>query len=233
MKRRTIFILVFSVILIISGALILKTQENKLTLTTQDGIKLSARYYSSNSEKGVILLHMLDNKKESYDLFAQSLNKEGYAVIAVDLRGHGESELNWKDFRLEEFKGMVFDAKAAHNYLLEKGITNVAIIGASIGSNTAINYAAEAEISTVILLSPGLDYRGVGSAQAIQNYQNPVFIAVSKEDEYSYESSKALFDLIQSNERELKVYDGNLHGTNMFGRTDVESLIFNWLKNHL
>ena len=40
--------------------------------------------------------------------------------------------------------------------------TNTAIIGASIGANMALVTAAnEAEIDTVVLLSPGLDYFGV------------------------------------------------------------------------
>jgi pimeloyl-ACP methyl ester carboxylesterase len=40
----------------------------------------------------VILLHMLGKDRSTWSNFASTLSqKEGYAVLSIDLRGHGES----------------------------------------------------------------------------------------------------------------------------------------------
>lgn len=72
-------------------------QQNftKVTITTADGVDLQGYWYAANQQNApvVMLLHALDEgaaKKEWYDL-ATALQKEGYAVLAFDFRGHGGS----------------------------------------------------------------------------------------------------------------------------------------------
>ncbi len=63
----------------------------KTTFTTEDGIKISANYWPAKSENAVVLLHMLGRNKESWTSFAEKLKKAGFNVLAIDMRGHGES----------------------------------------------------------------------------------------------------------------------------------------------
>ncbi len=211
------------------GWLIMADNKESITLATDDGVKLSAYYLPSDSSRGVILLHMLNSNKESYDELAKLLNKKGYSLIAVDFRGHGKSELNWRSFESADFKKMTLDVKSAHEFLAGKNISDVYIVGASIGANTAITYVADNDVKAIVLLSPGLDYRSVGAGEPAQSYESPVFIAVSEEDEYSYESSKAIYDLVKSSDKEIKVYKNAGHGTAMFGKTDLKEKIVSWL----
>lgn len=67
------------------------------TLQTRDGVPLRITYYPSVKGKEspvVVLLHMKDGNRliwQGKGGFAERLQQEGFAVITVDLRKHGES----------------------------------------------------------------------------------------------------------------------------------------------
>lgn len=67
-----------------------------LPLVTKDGVTVQITYYKSTAGKEspvIVLLHMKDGNRFVWQNgFAERLQKEGYAVITVDLRGHGESK---------------------------------------------------------------------------------------------------------------------------------------------
>src|SRR5262245_21420707 len=66
---------------------------------TDDGTTIHFTYYKSNLGKEapvIILLHQKDGNRLLWQArggFADALQKEGYAVITVDLREHGESKV--------------------------------------------------------------------------------------------------------------------------------------------
>src|SRR3972149_7825523 len=64
-----------------------------VTITAPDGAALAALYYPPivKPAPAVLLLHMLGGSKSDWDSFAKDLQKQGYAVVALDLRGHGPS----------------------------------------------------------------------------------------------------------------------------------------------
>ncbi|MCH7760566.1 dienelactone hydrolase family protein, partial [candidate division TA06 bacterium] len=116
----------------------------------------------------------------------------------------------------------------------EKNIVwyNLIVIGASIGGNVALNYAATDErVKGVVLLSAGLDYRGVKTEEAMKAYgDRPVLIVASEEDKYAYQSAKKLYELAKG-EKELKIYKNAGHGTRIFDKEEgLEDLILNWLE---
>lgn len=215
-----------------------KLQENAagdiniVDIKTEDNINLKGTFYKSSGNFSVILLHMLGRNRNDWNDFAKELQSNGYNVLSIDFRGHGESQLNFKDFSENDFNKMVLDVKAAKEFLKTKNAYNAAIIGASIGANAAINYAAQDNsVKTVILLSPGLNYRGVKTDAAIRLFRNPILILASEGDSYSSESSKKLNSYSQSST--LKIYDGDLHGIAMLANPDVKKEISGWLKENL
>ncbi len=210
----------------------MKSQESVKKIITEDGVKVAYSYYPSDGEKGIILLHMLRRDRNDWNEFAQLLQSKGYSVISIDLRGHGESDGNWNEFSERDFNNMVLDVKATKELLAEKGISSFSIIGASIGANTALNYAVtDSEVKTVILLSPGLNYRGIKTEENIKNFKNPILIIVSEEDAGSFESSKKLHELATGT-KELKIYQNAGHGTNMFVKEDLAGTVIEWLKTY-
>jgi dienelactone hydrolase len=223
----------------------------KVSFMTDDGVKIVANYFRPHKMKGknapvVILLPMMNHTKESYNNLAGELIGHGYVVLALDLRGHGESvrfpagERRWSSFDEAEFGNMVDDVRAAVKYLGGKPEANtarIAIIGASIGANVALRYSVENKnVRTVVLLSPGLDYHGVTTEDAIAKYgTRAIFIVASENDSQSVGGAQKLYDLAtDAKPRKIKIYRGSAHGTDIFSaQAGLASIIVAWLSNNL
>jgi alpha-beta hydrolase superfamily lysophospholipase len=209
--------------------------KEEVTLATEDGAKIAATYYPGG-ERGVILLHMLGRNRGDYTAFAQELQKRGFSVIAIDLRGHGSSSGDWRSFSASDFNTMVLDVKAAKEYLLGMGVKpgRIGIVGASIGANIALRYAAEdSEIKTVVLLSPGLNYRGVVTDDAAARYSRSVLFAASEEDAYAFSSAEQLYSLVKG-EKVFERLSNAGHGTEMLSASpELRKKVIAWLEARL
>jgi len=240
--QKIVFMLLVAVVLCgcITNNNILQEQTTnmlKINFTSSDGWTLSANYWPSPGN-AVILLHKFASSKNEWTSFANELNQKGYAVLALDFRGHGESTtrngntVTWQTFSNADFNDMTKDVSAARDWLTNNGYDEFAIIGASIGANTALNYAVnDSAVKTIVLLSPGLEYKGIVINQTIRNFTKPIFIIASNEDTYSARSATILYELTQG-KKEIKLYDNAGHGVDMFASTDLDRLILNWLKDN-
>ena len=225
-----------------------KKSGERVIFTSDDGVSLVGSYYKpsigiNNSTPSVILLHMLGSDRGTWNNFAQKLSQNGYAVLSVDLRGHGESikqansTISYQSFMPRNFKNMTLDVKAAKKYLIEERNANpnqISIIGASVGANLALNYAAsDQSIKSVILLSPGLNYRGISTLDAIMKYKNPTYIVATEKDSESAKDSKILCEKITCAEN-LRIFEKtNDHGTDMLSNkmlgSKLQDIILSWL----
>jgi pimeloyl-ACP methyl ester carboxylesterase len=220
-----------------SGAATPAPQPEKTTsdiaLETSDGVKIAGTFYTPAAIEapGIVLLHMLGRKRGDWDVFARQLQEAGYAVLAIDLRGHGESEGK------RDWQAMTTDAASAVTYLRSRAEVNgdrIALIGASIGANIALNAAAgDPQIKGAVLLSPGLDYRGVTTEDAVKTLgDRPLLIVASEEDSYAADSSKTL--AAQAKAASLLMLSQQGHGTQMLGKDNgLEATILDWLSQTL
>ncbi|MFQ5399129.1 MAG: alpha/beta fold hydrolase [Anaerolineae bacterium] len=208
-----------------------------VTIEAADGLALHATYYGPGGTApfpGVILLHMLGSNRQVWDEvgFASLLADNGYAVLAVDMRGHGETGSSRDWVQAVDDMQRVWDYFAGRS---EVAAEQTAVVGASIGANMAlITGVNKPAASGVVLLSPGLDYRRVTTGDKMALYgERPILLVASKEDGYAADSVRTLADLAQG-EAELQMYNGAGHGTNMFGpQPDLASLILDWLNRHV
>ncbi|MDO8661410.1 MAG: alpha/beta fold hydrolase, partial [Candidatus Woesearchaeota archaeon] len=203
-------------------------------LLTSDEINIAYKYYAPEkiNSPAVILLHMLGKDKSDWVDFARKLQKEGFAVIAIDFRGHGDSDGNWQKFSEKDFNNMILDVDAAKEFLGRQPKVNtnsLSIIGSSIGANIAVKYALKTEVKTIVLLSPGSNYRGVNIEKDISSLKIPVFLAASDEDTYSAESSKKINELLKTTS-EFVLLNNAGHGNNMFVVPELSDKIISWLK---
>ncbi len=218
----------------------------KSRFVTEDGVEIIGSMWIPEQDQSptVILLHMLGKTRADWDDMAQSLVNKGYAVVSIDLRGHGESTkqdgstIDVLQFTEDDFQNMVMDVEAVLK-VLRKDVridsTRIAIIGASIGANVALQAAAaDPQIPVVVLLSPGKIYRGIRTDTALLDYgKRTILIAASDEDEYAANSSRYLRELAQGYSK-LLMYNMIGHGTEMFNAaTDLETEIFDWLDAYL
>ena len=62
-------------------------------LTTADDVGVLADFYTAttNPAPAVLLLHSLGKSRDEWDGIPPLLQRVGFAVLAIDLRGHGES----------------------------------------------------------------------------------------------------------------------------------------------
>jgi alpha-beta hydrolase superfamily lysophospholipase len=69
----------------------------ELTLTTSDGIDLAVQYFAAAGDAKpaatVILIHDLGGSSDALTTLATTLQQAGCAVLAPDLRGHGQSSI--------------------------------------------------------------------------------------------------------------------------------------------
>jgi len=204
------------------------------TATTTDGMTISYQMYSNPGKPGVILLHMLGRTRTDWHTIAKWLQENGFAVIAIDFRGHGLSMGDLESFTAQDYNAMVEDVKAAKSVLQAQGgdVSRLSIIGASIGANIALKYAAnDLDVKTAVLLSPGLEYRGVKTEAAMSKLNRPVLLVASTDDPTSAESVQTLSP--RNPYAQIKMYTDAGHGTNMFAKTDLAPLMLQWLQDHV
>ncbi|MEP0813298.1 MAG: alpha/beta fold hydrolase [bacterium] len=224
----------------------------RITYRTSDGVNIAGTFFRPAKLRMqkvpvVIMLHMLSRSRNDWNAIAPLVMAEGYCALAIDLRGHGESlefdqaGRTWREFGDGDFRSMLLDVSGAVSYLATRKEVNtdrIAIIGASIGANLAINYAAQdRHVRTVVLLSPGLNYRGIETMPAAERYgTRAIMIVASESDNPSAADSRALYErlLDTADPPKLKMYPGNRHGTDILSAGNgLDRIIMAWLNNNL
>jgi alpha-beta hydrolase superfamily lysophospholipase len=223
-----------------------KPVPERVTLTAVDGVQLACSWWPQTAAKAprVLLLHQLSRNRGDWDVMAARLNQAGFSVLAMDFRGHGESNkagnrrLDFTDFSVRDWKLLPGDVTCAVNWLARQAGADsgrIALVGASIGANSALlAAAADKRVHTLVLLSPGLDYHGLKTERAMEQYgTRSIFLLASADDEYSAGTVKRL-GLLARGRNAVKVFQKAGHGTSMFGvEPTLPVLIEGWLKENL
>ncbi len=221
----------------------LNTEMNKISFVTKDGVTIVGNYYPNKSAKFAgILIHMRPKTKESFDEFARLLQKEGYAILSIDLRGHGESvnsifgKLDYQKFTEEEEKKSIEDINSASLFLEKEGFSKESqfLIGASIGANLSFQFLSEnPNVKAIVLLSPGLNYRGV----ILENFKKEnlgekIFVVAAQDDDQALLAGRKLKEWYPNI---LYIeYSSGGHGTNLFNtQPDLKEKIIMWLREKL
>ncbi len=192
----------------------------------------------------VVLLHMLSGNRWDWKDFPEKLVNSGYAVLVIDLRGHGDSVYRgktlkvWREFdqndwlKLADDPGFVLDYISKQKQFNMVNTHQLAFIGADIGANTAIEYAGNnpALVRAFVLLSPGLDYYGLKTFDSITHYDNAAYYIASQEDGYSSKSAERLYKYTVG-KKKIQIYANMGHGTDILNNDpDLRQGIIDWLE---
>ena len=123
-----------------------------LSFSTRDAALISADVYGAGTD-GLVLVHGGRFTKESWREQVPMLVRAGFRVLAIDLRGYGQSHAPAS--ATDDARNL--DVLAAVEYLRQAGATTVSVVGASMGGDYAAE-AAEANpdaIDRLVLLAAG------------------------------------------------------------------------------
>lgn len=192
--KRIILILAFFLILINGVLAASSTTKREISVQSVDGfnIKATLEYPKAKSQKEfqtVVLLHSLGYSSGWWETLPRELMDKGYAVLRIDLRGHGASVYSGKLVRTS-WKSMTNSAYAKYPDDVVKVIETVkaenskkvffnnwAIVGSDIGASTAILVADKIAYKpkTLVLLSPVVETKGLYVPVKFANLDIDVF----------------------------------------------------------
>lgn len=132
-----------------------------------------------NSKPIIVLVHGMDSAKDTWSAVIQDLDKQDLQVMAVDLRGHGESPMG--DEALFSRSQMAMDIKLT---LLRNGITRpIILVGHSMGGRVVMDYASLYPSDIQQLIVEDMDLKA-------RSY----FLDITEQDKDKLRSFKRVFD---------------------------------------
>ncbi len=202
-----------------------------VSFTTDDGWLIKGTYFIGDpSMPLLILVPGVNESRGAFGPLVTELRAKGYDVLAYDPRGVGESTFHngvkttWLSFSDMDFQASVQDLVAAKYYALSsfQSAPRIGIIGASIGANEALVFAANEtspELKALVLLSPGDNFRGIESAPALaainQQASRPDILFATSQGDASSAASAQNLNLTYAGKHQLALLTGDRHGTVM------------------
>lgn len=145
------------------------------TFNSYDECPLSAILLRPEQSNGKIILicHGIRHDKRSGIRYVQYLLKEGYTLMLIDFRNHGESGGCITTYGYHEKE----DLRSAVHYLRKRGLTgSLGVLGASMGAAVALQAAAGFEdIQALVLDSPFASLEQIAFEQTIGVTKLPRF----------------------------------------------------------
>jgi dienelactone hydrolase len=200
-----------------------------VTLTAPDGTALKATYYASAQPgPAVLLLHMCNTTRKSWEPLGPQLAAAGIHALSVDYRGFGESGGERSDTLPPQDAQRVINEKwpgdidAAYDFLIAQPAvdkTRVGVAGGSCGVNQAVRVARRhPEVRSLALLAGPLDLEGL--AFVTENSWLPIFAAAAADDQYDDDAPGLMRWLLALSGNPRNKFSGfrdGKHGTEIFG----------------
>ncbi len=203
--------------------------SERVTFKTADGVEVVGDFYAPKKKKHAapcaILVHMFPSDKSSWRPLVPYLHQKGFAVLAYDIRGAGESVLpkekglrrKYSDRDVVLFRDAWQDAAAAAKWLAGRDdcdAKRIVMIGASVGCSISIDYAGRNEdVLGVICLSPGTNYMDIKTLKQIGKLGKRPVLLISPEGER--EEAEKLAKKDKAATVVIKPGDQSNHGTAM------------------
>jgi dienelactone hydrolase len=200
-----------------------------VALTAADGTPLKATYYAAAQPgPAVLLLHMCNTTRKSWETLAPQLAAAGMHALSLDYRGFGESGGDRADALAPQDAQRIItekwpgDIDKAYEFLLAQPGVNKARVGAAGGScgvNQAIKFARRhPEVGSLALLAGGLDPEGI--TFLTETPWVPIFAAAAADDQYDAsapDTMRFILALSGNPRNKFSGFKDGKHGTEIFG----------------
>lgn len=200
-------------------------RETAVEYVTSDGVTISGTFVGGDEGEDqapgpvAVLVHQLGSTRAEWTPLVEALTRAPrISVLAIDLRGHGESTragertLDFNAFDEGDWAKLEIDVAGAVALARERFEANrIVLVGSSIGSSAVIRAAAsDPSIAAVAAISPGRAYRGVDAMTPIAALSGRPFLAIASSGEAdSAESARAM---AAATGGEVQLYRGTAHG---------------------
>ncbi len=205
-----------------------KDKDKDVDIVSADGTRLRATFYpAAHPGPGVLLLHMCNTTRKSWDPVAALLSRQGINALTLDNRGFGESggpryPTASPEVEAQIEKSWPADFDAAYQYLSSQpGVdpSRIGVGGGSCGVNNAVGVAERhPAVKVLVLLAGGTNMQGLNFL--LQHPWIPLFTAAAADDEYIHGAPQLMrwFSEVTGNPRNQFVgFPDGRHGTEIFG----------------
>ena len=191
------------------------TKDYKILSKDKFTITATLKYPKIKEKKDfhtVVLLHSLGYSSEWWGTLPEDLLNKGYAVLTIDLRGHGKSVYNakltrvsWTKMTNSAFAKYPDDVISVINYVKNENkrtfFNEWAIVGSDIGASTGIIVANKIAYKpkTIVILSPIVNAKGLFIPVKLAELNNiDILSVVGEKDPQSIKASAYLKKFAQS-----------------------------------
>ncbi|MBX7194030.1 MAG: alpha/beta fold hydrolase [Sandaracinaceae bacterium] len=219
----------------------------EVELAASQGVVLHGSLYpaSDPGAPAVILVHQLGSSRAEWATVIDALRESPtLTVLAIDLRGHGQSvrgahgeDVSYGAFATDDWAHTSDDVRAFVAYLRSEGApvhpSRIAVVGSSIGATAVVRAAVEdPSLDVIATLSPGRAYRGVDSILvALPIGPRAFFALASREELDSVETAEALARLTGGR---VEIVDGHGHGVQILAESpDTLTTLATFLRESL
>jgi dienelactone hydrolase len=182
---------------------------------------------------GVVLAHQAEADSCQWLPFARQLVAAGYRVLVFDFAGSGVSGPLANGDKRDD------NVVAAAAYLHGHGVTDVVLMGASMGGNASLVAAPKVmpPVTAVISLSAPVTYQGLDASAVAPKLSVPVlYIAGSGESTFA-DAARTLYAATPGDQKKLLLAKGDQHGVALLEKSAPDSAkvkkeILDFLKAH-
>lgn len=215
---------------------------------SKDGfvIKAYVSYPKTRMDKYpvVVLIHSLGGYYGLYSGLERKLNYAGFAVVGMDLRGHGKSvytgtlrQRAWQYFKNDTYAKYPTDVIYVMQYVKSKhkklNFADYALVGSDIGANTAVLVAKILPVKpkALVLFSPMMSIKGLYIPVAMTEIGlAPILAIASSNDRLSITEQNKLAKFAQGNFDALNMPKGGMGMILLKTYPELEYQITAWLK---
>ncbi|OGR68361.1 MAG: hypothetical protein A2081_02090 [Elusimicrobia bacterium GWC2_61_19] len=224
-------------------------EEERVTLPTEDGWKLSGRYLkAADGAPTLVLIHTQKSDLTEWEPLFKPLKRYGFGYLTFDLRGHGNSFVTpsgstatWRAFSVDgqdnDYNKMTRDVEGAIAYLSTHSVSggNIVLVGSVLGANLAIKTAAlHQEIPMVIAVSPAFNVNSVLSVNPLRAYgRRPILMIAGADRARQYEEFKILNHTAQiacGKNNVTVIVEAKGYGAGLITKYNLRRVL-DWIKN--
>ena len=217
-----------------------------------DGFSLNATLKYPNDKKKtefntIVLLHSLGYSSEWWETLPDDLLDKGYAVLTIDLRGHGKSVYNsklvrvsWNSMKNQAYKKYPQDVISVINYIKTENkrqfFNHWAIVGSDIGASTAICVANEIQYKpqTLVLLSPVVNAKGIYIPVKLAELAGIDILSIAGNNDKNAVNTYEYLKKFAQSTFALYISESKVNGMLMIKNdTELSKIITSWISQYL